>query len=436
MGRHLERIEHMCKRDDKMISPSTESSDRHSLSASHAGFSPFYYLDSTAIKFLPEHKYKGDDQSLIYHHILSPFASFLVEKCTPTTLAPNAITVIGLCWMVSAYAICWIYSPTFVAVSGEDHAPRWIFAFNAFAMLIYQTLDNMDGKQARKTGSSSPLGLIVDHGCDAVNLLFGCTNWIVAMGLSSTVHSWQICVIIISQLILFYVATWEEYYTGKLVLPVCNGPSEGIILGAALSLSTFYVGRQFWHETFICDDYIRPFLPVVVASLIPEAGIQNLNLILYVTIVASTREAVEKVTNVIYHHGFKTLQNLFPILLLAVFASLTISGKNFERNPRTCLHLVYALFVEMVTQLMIDHTCKKKFNPCRMLMVPAVFLIFLQSASWITNESTDWYLAYYTTAVIVYLSMKIKIIVHELCAVLGVWCFDIVTPHSLKYKTR
>merc|ERR1711957_875046 len=206
---------------------------------------------------------------------------------------------------------------------------------------------------------------------------------IVAMGLSSTVHSWQICVIIISQLILFYVATWEEYYTGKLVLPVCNGPSEGIILGAALSLSTFYVGRQFWHETFICDDYIRPFLPVVVASLIPEAGIQNLNLILYVTIVASTREAVEK-----------------------------------------------------VTQLMIDHTCKKKFNPCRMLMVPAVFLIFLQSASWITNESTDWYLAYYTTAVIVYLSMKIKIIVHELCAVLGVWCFDIVTPHSLKYKTR
>jgi len=250
------------------------------------------------------------------------------------------------------------------------------------------------------------------------------------------VHSWQICVIIISQLILFYVATWEEYYTGKLVLPVCNGPSEGIILGAALSLSTFYVGRQFWHETFICDDYIRPFLPVVVASLIPEAGIQNLNLILYVTIVASTREAVEKVTNVIYHHGFKTLQNLFPILLLAVFASLTISGKNFERNPRTCLHLVFALFVEMVTQLMIDHTCKKKFNPCRMLMVPAVFLIFLQSASWITNESTDWYLAYYTTAVIVYLSMKIKIIVHELCAVLGVWCFDIVTPHSLKYKTR
>ena len=28
-------------------------------------------------------------------------------------------------------------------------------------LFIYQTLDNMDGKQARKTGSSSPLGMLV-----------------------------------------------------------------------------------------------------------------------------------------------------------------------------------------------------------------------------------------------------------------------------------
>ena len=28
-------------------------------------------------------------------------------------------------------------------------------------------LDEMDGKQARKTGNSSPLGLLFDHGCDS-----------------------------------------------------------------------------------------------------------------------------------------------------------------------------------------------------------------------------------------------------------------------------
>ena len=31
-------------------------------------------------------------------------------------------------------------------------------------------MDNMDGKQARKTKTSSPLGMIFDHGLDAVNI--------------------------------------------------------------------------------------------------------------------------------------------------------------------------------------------------------------------------------------------------------------------------
>ena len=32
-------------------------------------------------------------------------------------------------------------------------------------------LDNCDGKQARKTGNASTLGLLFDHGCDLLNLL-------------------------------------------------------------------------------------------------------------------------------------------------------------------------------------------------------------------------------------------------------------------------
>jgi len=34
--------------------------------------------------------------------------------------------------------------------------------------MIYITLDNVDGKQARRTGTSSPLGQIFDHGMDAI----------------------------------------------------------------------------------------------------------------------------------------------------------------------------------------------------------------------------------------------------------------------------
>jgi hypothetical protein len=34
---------------------------------------------------------------------------------------------------------------------------------------VYQTLDAIDGKQARRTGTSSPMGELFDHGCDSVS---------------------------------------------------------------------------------------------------------------------------------------------------------------------------------------------------------------------------------------------------------------------------
>lgn len=39
----------------------------------------------------------------------------------------------------------------------------------AITMFIYQTLDAIDGKQARRTGSSNALGELFDHGCDSLS---------------------------------------------------------------------------------------------------------------------------------------------------------------------------------------------------------------------------------------------------------------------------
>lgn len=48
-------------------------------------------------------------------------------------------------------------------------APSWAFIMSAVGLFIYQSLDAIDGKQARRTNSSSPLGELFDHGCDAVS---------------------------------------------------------------------------------------------------------------------------------------------------------------------------------------------------------------------------------------------------------------------------
>jgi phosphatidylglycerophosphate synthase len=37
---------------------------------------------------------------------------------------------------------------------------------------MFQTLDGIDGKHARRTGTSSPLGQIFDHGGDSISTIF------------------------------------------------------------------------------------------------------------------------------------------------------------------------------------------------------------------------------------------------------------------------
>lgn len=49
----------------------------------------------------------------------------------------------------------------------EGPVDSWWCYLQAFSYLAYRMLDEMDGKQARKTGNSSPLGLLFDHGCDS-----------------------------------------------------------------------------------------------------------------------------------------------------------------------------------------------------------------------------------------------------------------------------
>ena len=89
--------------------------------------------------------------------------------------------------------------------------PTWKYFFSAFAVFCYMTLDILDGKQARRTGSSSPLGQMFDHGCDAWSsqmlVYVPCT--IMKVGFCG-----EFLVYYVSLVALFYSAQWEEYHTG------------------------------------------------------------------------------------------------------------------------------------------------------------------------------------------------------------------------------
>lgn len=80
---------------------------------------------------------------------------------------PNLITLTGFCASLSGLLCALLYSNWMT-----ETLARWQYAYISFVLVFYMAMDAVDGKQARKTGTSSPLGQLFDHGCDAINLIF------------------------------------------------------------------------------------------------------------------------------------------------------------------------------------------------------------------------------------------------------------------------
>lgn len=91
------------------------------------------------------YQYHGSDRSLLYKYVLSPLA----ETCLvflPSWMAPNLVTTIGLSLTTASYLLLYFSMPGLVS---SESTPWWVFPAAAAGLFVYQTLDNMDGKQVR-----------------------------------------------------------------------------------------------------------------------------------------------------------------------------------------------------------------------------------------------------------------------------------------------
>lgn len=96
----------------------------------------------------------------------------------------------------------------------------------AVSIIIYQHLDNLDGKQARKTrninfhiDSSSPLGMLFDHGSDAV------TAFLLGIQVMKILHApfWlQILSAYAFVMSTYFCAMWGQYCVGYFKLGRVN----------------------------------------------------------------------------------------------------------------------------------------------------------------------------------------------------------------------
>ena len=155
------------------------------------------------------YKYNCRDTSPLSNYVMHPFWNWAVEYC-PTGIAPNLLTLVGFICCVGHYLIPAAYDYDFTASTlNSDHPiPNWTWAVVSFLLFTSHTLDGIDGKQARRTGTSSPLGELFDHGCDAWAAVFITSTFYSTFGRNEdglSISEWRMYFVLWNVLFCFHL---------------------------------------------------------------------------------------------------------------------------------------------------------------------------------------------------------------------------------------
>jgi len=193
-----------------------------------------------ALLNLANYKYKSGEYT--------PIDTFLNDKLwvpateyLPMWLAPNAVTLIGwLCQALAALTSCW-FAPEF----GRDNGVPWyVCIYVAFSFFFYQTMDAMDGKQARRTGNSSPLGQMFDHGCDCMSTIFTTIGMCTVMRFN---FGFRTTILIFSAQVIFFLGQWSEFNTHQFTHQINGfGVTEAQLMTIGIILLPVLFGSDFY----------------------------------------------------------------------------------------------------------------------------------------------------------------------------------------------
>ena len=111
----------------------------------------------------------------------------------------------------------------------------------------YQTLDAVDGKQARKIGLSSAMGSLCDHGCDTIVMWWNGLAVLLSLDMTGGGMKETLCMCtFLSCMSSFMLPQWEHFYRGKLEH---SGVTEGQFFAMIFPLLAYICGFTVFLET-------------------------------------------------------------------------------------------------------------------------------------------------------------------------------------------
>lgn len=355
-----------------------------------------------SLERLKRHKY----QSLGYTWLDTNVMNYFWEGCVkviPLWMAPNLLTLIGFISILSAYVLMTFYDTTYT-----QQLPAWVLIYAFFMSFSYQTFDACDGKQARRTGTSSPLGMLMDHGCDSLTSTIYVLTIVQALGLG---HDYNLRLLAYGVWAGFYMATWEEYHTHWCRVQVGNfGVTENQLFEMWLMIMAAWKGLPFYEQ------------PVVILGVTLELRI----VFLYVTVSMSVGcQLLMLYTSVkAAENKPRCVARLLPLVLLLGAAYLMSHYTSVYHTHTTLCYLAYALYFSLcVGRLILASVTETDYNPIQ--FEGFLFYLFLANSLYfrtfhsdILPEITAFYLL--LGVIICSYSVFAYLIITELTSALGI----------------
>ncbi|KAL7552763.1 hypothetical protein ACHAWF_017864 [Thalassiosira exigua] len=387
-------------------------------------------ISPAGLRFIARHQYRPSEYTHL-DNFLNPMWTGLTELL-PMWLAPNAVTTLGGLHCGLAYGVLWYYSPDM-----EVSPPDWAVFLAGWCTVAYYTLDCMDGKQARRTGSSSPLGQLFDHGFDCICALFFMSSTASFVMIGGTY--WYLLLQTSIQF-AFFMAQWEEYHTH--VLPHCTGKWLGV------TETNYAIGLVTMFNAFVDREavYLRP-MREVLAPLSKFIDLNNLppvfldlefrHFCVSGWVVMSLGLMAFSIRRVVTHKnltGNASNRRRYAILKLATpFALCAAAFAVPTSMVRTrYLSVTLGLALSLLTKKIIVFSMAKMSYA----MVQLDALPFLAVTMWIrydrnlTKEGSDFVLGALCFWYAFRLLRWANVSINQICHKLGIYCF------RLKKRTK
>lgn len=341
----------------------------------------YKYLSREHLEGFDNYKYMAIDTSPLSVNVMHPFWNKVVEL-VPRYIAPNILTFSGFLLTVIDFVIlsCFDYNyematslnASATVQESSPHVktvmPNFVWILLAVFLFLAYTLDGIDGKQARRTQTSGPLGELFDHGLDSYSVFFipACLYSIFGR-LDFSLSPTRMYFMLWNILLNFYLSHWEKYNTGVLFLPwgydFSMWSSTIFFLVAGLNGTDYYKKYVFGSYT----------LANAFEWIVYGTGLfTNLPVAMYNTY-QSYKRGTGKMRSAL--EALRPMWSLLTIFVVTTYWILKSPNSILEYDPRMVYLLVGTLFSNVACRLIISQMSSERCEALCWLLWPLVLVV-------------------------------------------------------------